>query len=135
MSAFVCRLFGTPVFIRTGASDPLPAELQVCFDRENAEDALRGPNQAAAGLLSAAELDAALGVCLDAVGPDGKEHRMQELRVAWHFGLHENEAGEPIAGGVWFPDTPENRRDLTVVVEAGNEIAGEGTHWLEEREA
>lgn len=60
---------------------------------------------------------------------------MQEIRVAWPFGLHENQAGEPTAGGVWFPDTPENRRDLEIIVNAGNEAAGEGSHWLEEREA
>lgn len=60
---------------------------------------------------------------------------MTEIRVAWLFGLHENDAGEPLAGGVWFPDTTENRRDLTIVVEAGNLAAGEGSHWLEEREA
>lgn len=65
----------------------------------------------------------------------GKEHAMIEIRVAWKFGLHENEAGEPIAGGVWFPDTPQTRRELTIVVDAGNEVAGEGSHWLEEREA
>jgi hypothetical protein len=60
---------------------------------------------------------------------------MNEIRVAWHFGLHESEQGEPIGGGVWFPDTPENRRDLIIVVEAGNEVAGDGSHWLEERVA
>jgi hypothetical protein len=60
---------------------------------------------------------------------------MQEIRVAWKFGLHEDPAGQPLAGGVWFPDTPENRRDLEIVAEAGNFACGEGTHWLEEREA
>ena len=60
---------------------------------------------------------------------------MREIRVAWPFGLHENQFDEPTDGGVWFPDTPDNRRDLTIVVEAGNETAGEGSHWLEEREA
>ena len=60
---------------------------------------------------------------------------MLEIRVAWQFGLHENEAGEPLGGGVWFPDTPENRRDLTIVVEEGNAVAGPGSHWLEERQA
>ena len=60
---------------------------------------------------------------------------MTEIRVAWQFGLHETEAGEPLGGGVWFPDTPESRRELTIVVEAGNDVAGPGTHWLEERQA
>lgn len=44
---------------------------------------------------------------------------MREIRVAWPFGLHENQLGEPIE----------------IVVEAGNEACGLGTHWLEEREA
>ncbi|MCK9687320.1 hypothetical protein [Scleromatobacter humisilvae] len=60
---------------------------------------------------------------------------MLEIRVAWLFGLHENEAGEPLGGGAWFPDTPENRHDLTIVVEEGNAVAGPGSHWLEERQA
>jgi hypothetical protein len=32
-------------------------------------------------------------------------------------------------------DSPAVKRDLLIVVEAGNEMAGEGSHWLEEREA
>ena len=60
---------------------------------------------------------------------------MIEIRVGWLFGLHENEQGEAINGGVWFPDTPANRRDLMIVVESGCEVAGPDTHWLEEREA
>jgi hypothetical protein len=60
---------------------------------------------------------------------------MQEIRVCWLFGLHENQFGEPTDGGVWFPDTPESRKDLTIIVDAGNKVAGQGTHWLEERQA
>lgn len=60
---------------------------------------------------------------------------MLEIRVGWKFGLHENQFDEPTDGGVWFPDTPESRKDLIIIVEAGNEIAVEGSHWLEEREA
>jgi hypothetical protein len=60
---------------------------------------------------------------------------MIEIRVRSLFGLHEDDDGNPTDGGVWFPDTPENRRDLRIVVEAGCEVAGTGTHWLEQREA
>jgi hypothetical protein len=60
---------------------------------------------------------------------------MLEIRVAWPLGLHENQANEPIAHGVWFPDTPSNRQDLEIIIEAGNAACGEGTHWLEQREA
>jgi hypothetical protein len=31
--------------------------------------------------------------------------------------------------------TPENRSDLEIIVHAGNEVAGAGTHWIVEREA
>ena len=60
---------------------------------------------------------------------------MIEIRVAWTFGLHEDQFGQPSDGGVWFPDTPDNRRDLMIVVEAGREVAGKESHWLEERQA
>ncbi len=60
---------------------------------------------------------------------------MKEIRVRWLFGLHEDEQGQPTDGGLWWPDTPDNRRDLTIIVESGCEVAGEGSHWLEEREA
>jgi len=60
---------------------------------------------------------------------------VKEIRVRWLFGLHEDDEGRPTDGGLWWPDTPENRRDLTIIIESGCEVAGEGSHWLEEREA
>jgi hypothetical protein len=42
---------------------------------------------------------------------------MKEIRVSWKFGLHESQADVPTSGGVWFPDTPENRRNLDIIVE------------------
>lgn len=60
---------------------------------------------------------------------------MREIRVGWLFGLHETEDGTPTDGGLWWPDTPENRRDLIIIVESGCEVAGPDSHWLEEREA
>lgn len=60
---------------------------------------------------------------------------MKEIRVCWLLGLHEDDQGQPTDGGLWWPDTPENRRDLIIIVESGCEVAGEGSHWLEEREA
>lgn len=60
---------------------------------------------------------------------------MMEIRVRWPLGLHEDSRGLPTDGGTWFPDTPDNRRDLLIIVEAGCEVAGAGTHWLEERVA
>jgi hypothetical protein len=60
---------------------------------------------------------------------------MKEIRVGWRLGLHEDDDGNPLDGGLWTADSPAVRRDLLIVVEAGNEVAGEGSHWLEEREA
>ena len=60
---------------------------------------------------------------------------MKEIRLRWHLGLHEDDDGNPTDGGIWFPDSPDNRDDLTIVMEEGNRVAGEGSHWLEEREA
>lgn len=60
---------------------------------------------------------------------------MIEIRVRWLLGLHEEDSGKPTDGGIWFPDMPETRRELNIIVEAGNEFMGEGSHWLEERQA
>lgn len=60
---------------------------------------------------------------------------MNEIRVRWQMGLHEDASGNPSDGGVWFPDTPESRRDLEIIVEAGCENYGPGSHWLEQRQA
>lgn len=42
---------------------------------------------------------------------------------------------EPIQGGLWHPDPPENRETLIIVMESGNESHGPDSHWIEEREA
>jgi len=55
--------------------------------------------------------------------------------VRWQLGLHEDDSGEPTDGGIWFPDMPQAREELDILVEAGNEVIGEGSHWLEERQA
>jgi hypothetical protein len=60
---------------------------------------------------------------------------MKEIRVGWRLGSGEDAEGNPIDGGLWMADSPAVRRDLMIVVESGNEAAGEKSHWLEEREA
>lgn len=45
-----------------------------------------------------------------------------------------NQLGEPIQGGIWYPDSPDARRDYEAVRDAGNEQYGAVTHWIEERE-
>lgn len=44
---------------------------------------------------------------------------MKELRVRWRLGLHEDDQGNATDGGIWFPDSLETRRDLTIIVEEG----------------
>lgn len=56
---------------------------------------------------------------------------MKEIRLCWSIEGRKNQVEEPIDGGLWTPDTPETRRDLEFVTQAGNEE----THWIEVREA
>lgn len=64
-----------------------------------------------------------------------KPKRLREIRLGWSIEGRLNQVGEPIQGGVWQPDTPDNRHDVTTLAEAGNWAYGPGTHWVEEREA
>lgn len=45
---------------------------------------------------------------------------------------HEDERRD---GGLWVPLTPEGMRDVQIIVDAANEVYGEGSHWIEVREA
>jgi hypothetical protein len=60
---------------------------------------------------------------------------MKEIRLCWSVAGRTNQDGEPIQGGLWHPITDENMRDLEIVRAVGDEVYGEGTHWIEEREA
>jgi hypothetical protein len=60
---------------------------------------------------------------------------MKEIRLCWSVIGRENIVGEEIQNGLWHPDTPDVRRDLELIRDAGNETYGPGTHWIEEREA
>jgi hypothetical protein len=63
------------------------------------------------------------------------EVTMNEIRLAWSIVGRENLVNEPIQGGLWTPDNPEIRKELTIIMESGNEAYGPDTHWIEEREA
>jgi hypothetical protein len=39
---------------------------------------------------------------------------MNEIRVVWSLVGRRSIADEPIQGGLWPPDTPENRETLTI---------------------
>ena len=60
---------------------------------------------------------------------------MNEIRVAWNVIGRRSIAEEPIQGGLWHPDTPENRKTLVIVMESGNESYRPESHWIEERQA
>jgi len=60
---------------------------------------------------------------------------MTEIRLAWSIQDRKDLTGRPVDGGLWHPDTPANREAITITMEAGNEAYGDGTHWIEEREA
>lgn len=60
---------------------------------------------------------------------------MNEIRLAWSIVGRENLVNEPIQGGLWTPDNPEIRKELTIIMESGNKAYGPDTHWIEEREA
>lgn len=60
---------------------------------------------------------------------------MIEIRLCWSIVGRTNLVGEPIQGGIWYPDSPDVRRDYEIVRDEGNEQYGYGTHWIEEREA
>jgi len=60
---------------------------------------------------------------------------MKEIRICWRADVirHEEETGQH--GGLWFPWTLEMLAALVAMEEAGNEIYGPGSHWIEERDA
>ncbi|PNG52842.1 MULTISPECIES: hypothetical protein [unclassified Variovorax] len=66
---------------------------------------------------------------------------MKEIRLRWSKDIATDDEqltveGVPAhhGGGLWRPDTPENRQALEQAMKAGNETYGSGTHWIEERE-
>lgn len=60
--------------------------------------------------------------------------RMKEVRVRWRRGQFD-EHGHEVTGRLWHPDTPIHRELAERMVRAGEEVYGEGSHWIEEREA
>ena len=59
---------------------------------------------------------------------------MKEIRLMWQS--TSEEGAETSRGSTpWHPDSPEWRDMLTTLAEAGTDVFGQGTHWLEEREA
>ena len=59
---------------------------------------------------------------------------MTEIRICWTEVVGHTKL-EPSEGGLWLPETSKNRDELEAYVEAGNHGFGQGTHWIERREA
>lgn len=57
-----------------------------------------------------------------------------EIRLRWSEKVRP-EQRHGSHGGLWIPATPHSRDQLAHAVELGNRIHGEGTHWIEERQA
>lgn len=60
------------------------------------------------------------------------ENLMKEIQLRW---MVSRGAMRKRGFGIWHPDTPDNRKTLEAVRDAGNETFGDGTHWIVEREA
>lgn len=61
--------------------------------------------------------------------------RQKQIRLAWNVIGRKNSKGKPINAGAWHPDTPKFRAELRIIMEAGIEAYGPGSHWVEERKA
>ncbi len=59
---------------------------------------------------------------------------MQESRIRWSSKVRNDKIGLR-DGGLWKPATPQNLEDFEVIVAAGNEAYGAGSHWIERRNA
>lgn len=62
-------------------------------------------------------------------------HQMTEIRICRSLPDKTSLPGEAADGGAWHPDSPNNREMLRIILESCLEIYGQGTHWVEEREA
>lgn len=59
---------------------------------------------------------------------------MTEIRSCWTEVVAHTKS-QPSEGGLWLPETSKNREEFEAYVEAGNQGSGQGTHWIERREA
>jgi hypothetical protein len=56
-----------------------------------------------------------------------------EIRLRWSEEVLQEAPARD--GGLWLPDTPDNRDKLQQAVARGNSLYGETTHWIEKRQA
>lgn len=62
------------------------------------------------------------------------QHAMTEIRIRRAAIVPEPEESLRF-GALWTPDSPQVRQAYASIVEAGIEVYGPGSHWIDEREA
>jgi hypothetical protein len=59
---------------------------------------------------------------------------VKEIRLCWTAVRTTRIDGEIGECGSWCPDTDSSRKELSEILEAGNQVSGDGSHWIQERE-
>ncbi len=59
---------------------------------------------------------------------------MREIRLCWVSTINSGPFREPLEFGVWCPDDETSRSEIEHIVDTGNQVWGEGSHWIQERE-
>jgi hypothetical protein len=60
---------------------------------------------------------------------------MKDIRLRWVPTRNTTVDGQPVECGPWCPDTEASRSELGEILEAGLQVCGEGSHWIQERES
>ena len=59
---------------------------------------------------------------------------MKEIRLCWTAIRKEHTDDEVIECGPWYPDNEASRTQLMEILEAGLQVWGDGSHWIQEHE-
>jgi hypothetical protein len=57
-----------------------------------------------------------------------------KIRICWSEAVTLTKLSRS-EGRLWIPETPQNLEDFEVIVEAGNQSFGTGSHWIDRRKA
>jgi hypothetical protein len=60
---------------------------------------------------------------------------MKDIRLRWDPIRKTTVDGQLVEYGPWCPDTEASRSELGEILEAGLQVCGEGSHWIQERES
>jgi hypothetical protein len=59
---------------------------------------------------------------------------MKDIRLCWVETRRTTVDGFPVECGPWCADNEESRRELGEILDAGTQVCGADSHWIEERE-